>query len=860
VVATFFTAIGQLAVRFRWAIVAAWVTGLVAAMALLPSLSSVTQGDNTSFLPASAPSQQAAQLASPLQGASLTAVTVVVARLAGPLTSANQAEITRLLAAFSRVPKVAAVRDAGESADGRAEQLTVLAALAQSGGLSTTQQAHLVGDLRAVIRAAGLRSSQAGSQPGGLPGGLEAHLAGPVATRVDSNAVSAKTGSQLQLFSIIFVIALLVAVFRSALAPLIAVLPAVVVVLVAERLTAEAAVGGLSVSQIASLLLIVLVLGAGTDYALFLMFRVREEMRAGLACHQAIITAVGRVGETITFSAGILIAALLSLSTASFSLYSGLAAPLAIAIALMLAAGLTLLPALLAIAGPVAFWPSSVRPGAGRPGWWGPVCARIVRRPVATLAVGLVLFGALAVASAGYVAAGFGGAVTGPSGSDSAQGNASLARHFPQTAVNPTVIVLRLRKPVWAAAAAVAAAERELAADSVFIAVSGPFDANGTALTAAQYARLHAAYGPPRAVPASVAAVPRSQLTAFEAYRASGSYVSADGGTISFGASLAAGAPASTAAALAIPAVRADAARAARTAGAAAFGVTGQAAFTSDVAQLSDSDLRTVIPIAIAVIAVLLAVVMRSLIAPLYLIVSVVLSYFSALGLTVLVFIKAAGQPGLTFILPFLLFMFLLALGEDYNILVMMRIREEAHRLPLADAVSRALHVTGTTVTSAGLVLAGTFGVLAVVGSGSAGTQNVRTIVDVGVGLALGILMDTFLVRTLLVPSAAVLIGRWNWWPSRLTFTTYKLLLKLVPEGSPGAAGLAQAGASLKTAGGHHDHGAHGRRIPWRRVFPGSRCGTRSAAGAAAGLGRDHAGRDARLARDRLRRGAGRAG
>ena len=149
-------------------------------------------------------------------------------------------------------------------------------------------------------------------------------------------------------------------------------------------------------------------------------------------------------------------------------------------------------------------------------------------------------------------------------------------------------------------------------------------------------------------------------------------------------------------------------------------------------------------------------------------IVSVVLSYFAALGLTVLVFIKAAGQPGLTFILPFLLFMFLLALGEDYNILVMMRIREEAQHLPLREAVGRALSVTGTTVTSAGLVLAGTFGVLAIVGSGSAGAQNVRTIVDVGVGLALGVLMDTFLVRTLLVPSAAVLIGRWNWWPSRL--------------------------------------------------------------------------------------------
>ena len=797
-VRTPFAVAGRLAVRFRWAIVLAWVAGTIAAMVLLPSLSNVTQSDNTSFLPASAPSERAAQLASPLQGASLTAVTVVAARADGPLTGADQAAIARLSGALARVARVTSVRDAGQSADGQAEQFTVLAALAQSGGLATSQQASLVASLREVIRTAA------------LPAGLMAHTAGSVATRVDTNATSSKTGGQVQWFSIIFVIALLMAVFRSALAPLIAVLPALVVVLVAERLTAEAAVHGLGVSQIASLLLIVLVLGAGTDYALFLMFRVREEMRAGLACDEAIMLSVTRVGETITFSAGILIAALLSLAAASFSLYSGLAAPLAIAIGLMLIAGLTLLPALLAICGPVAFWPSSVRPGAGRSGWWGPVCARIVRRPVATLVVGLVVFGGLAVAAAGYLASGFGGAVTAPAGSDSAVGNALLTEHFPQAAANPTLIVFRLREPVWAAPAAVLAAQRQLASEPQFTGVSGPFDANGTALTAARYAALHAAYGPPRALTAAASArVPATERADYQAYRASGSYVSADGYTISFATSLAAGSPSTTAAEEAVPAIRADAARAAQTAGASAYGVTGQATFTYDVAQMSDSDLRTVIPIAVAVIAVLLALVMRSLVAPLYLIASVVLSYFSALGLTVLVFVKIAGQPGLTFILPFLLFMFLLALGEDYNILVMSRIREEAHRLPLPEAVSRALKVTGTTVTSAGLVLAGTFGVLAIVGSGSAGQQNVRTIVDVGVGLALGVLMDTFLVRTLLVPSAVVLIGRWNWWPSRLcccfpggsdpadprargdspspatppapgdSFTTYKLLLKI---------------------------------------------------------------------------------
>ena len=770
--------------------------------------------------------------------------------------------MARLAGSLSRVARVVSVRDAGQSADGRAEQLTVLATLAQSGGLATAQQASLVAGLRDVIRSA---------EP---PPGFSVHTAGPVATRVDTNATSTKTGGQVQWFSIIFVIALLVAVFRSALAPLIAVLPAVVVVLVAERFTAEAAVHGLGVSQIASLLLIVLVLGAGTDYALFLMFRVREEMRAGLPCHQAIELSVTRVGETITFSAGVLIAALLSLATATFSLYSGLAAPLAIAIGLMLIAGLTLLPALLAICGPVAFWPSSVKPGARQAGWWGPTCSRIVRRPLATLVIGLVVFCALAVASAGYLAAGFGGAVTGPAGSDSAAGDALLTRHFPQTAANPTLIVLRLRQPAWASAVSVAAAERELAADPLFTSVSGPLNANGTALTAAQYAALYAAYGPARSLAASAAArVPRAELAAYQAYRASGSYVSADGYTISFAASLAAGSPTTTAAAEAVPAVRVAADRAARAAGASASGVTGQAAFTYDVAQLSNSDLRTVIPIAIAVIAVLLALVMRSLIAPLYLILSVVLSYFSALGLTVLVFMRAAGQPGLTFILPFLLFMFLLALGEDYNILVMTRIREEAQHLPLREAVGRALSVTGTTVTSAGLVLAGTFGVLAIVGSGSAGAQNVRTIVNVGVGLALGVLMDTFLVRTLLVPSAAVLIGRWNWWPSALSrarpvgdpsgdpdasFTTYKLLLKLPSR----AAGWGVQGTSSADLTRGTDSTALDMAVEHlgAEYFQDPYSVHARLRGAAAGLARGHAGRDARVAGHRVRGGARRAG
>jgi RND superfamily putative drug exporter len=193
--------------------------------------------------------------------------------------------------------------------------------------------------------------------------------------------------------------------------------------------------------------------------------------------------------------------------------------------------------------------------------------------------------------------------------------------------------------------------------------------------------------------------------------------------------------------------------------------VGGQAPAIYDISSISNSDLATVIPIAIVIIGFLLALVMRSLVAPLYLIVSVGLSYLAALGLSVLVFIEGVGDGGLVFFLPFLMFVFLLALGEDYNILVMSRIREEAQHLPLKEAVSRALVATGTTVTSAGLVLGGTFAVFAIVGA-QQGSSQFR---DVGAGLALGVLMDTFLVRTLLVPSTVVLLGRWNWWPSKLS-------------------------------------------------------------------------------------------
>src|SRR5262249_21654201 len=193
--------------------------------------------------------------------------------------------------------------------------------------------------------------------------------------------------------------------------------------------------------------------------------------------------------------------------------------------------------------------------------------------------------------------------------------------------------------------------------------------------------------------------------------RAARQFSSADGRPVLFDAGLTAGDPGSNAALHQVPAIRGAVAAVARDTGASAYGVAGVAPATYDVSQASNRDLLHIFPVAIIVIAILLAIVLRSLIAPLYLIASVVISYLAAFGVSVLLFQDAAGTGGLNYFIPFLMFVFLLALGEDYNILVMTRIREEAGRMPLRQAVTRALEHTGSTVTSAGLVLAGTFGV-----------------------------------------------------------------------------------------------------------------------------------------------------
>jgi RND superfamily putative drug exporter len=743
-----FAAIARFDIRFRWLIVAVWIAGTIAGLRLLPSLGSVTSSGNTSFLPAGAPSQHAAALATPFQGRNAGATaTIVAARSGSPLTAADNAAFGRVERAAARVAGVTLVRDEGESADGQAR--TALVVTGAGTAQANAGDPGLVGAIRGTFHRAG------------APPGLAFHLTGPLAQATDARTANSTNGNNIRQFTLIFVIVLLFAVFRAALAPLATLAPAVLALLLAGPLIGRAGQAGMPVSVATGELLVVLMLGAGADYGLFLVFRLREEIRHGLPPREALVAAMSRVGEAITFSAVTVIAALSCLALASFGLYQGLGPALALGLTVMLAAALTLLPALLAIFGRAVFWPSHPAAGQQTATAWGRLAARVVRRPVPVLAAGVALFGALAAGLAGFSTGGFtsGG---GTPGSDSAAGAAMIAAHFPAARNNPDSMLLRYRAPVWQHPATLTAASHGLAAAPGVRAVTGPLDPGGSPLTASQLASLHARLGPAHDLPATRPAGTTVPARLWRAYRATAQFISPDGRTMQFYALPAAGPPGSQAAIAAIPTLRTALVTVARSTGAASSGIAGQDAASYDIGHYSATDLEKLAPIVLAVIALLLGLLLRSAIAPLYLITTVGLSYLAALGFAMIVFVHLGGDDGLLFLIPILLFIFAMALGEDYNILLMSRIREEARTATVRGALTRAIGATGGTITSAGLILAGTFTVLGIAGGSGQASQ-------LGYTVGFAVFLDTFFVRTLLVPAIAVLLGRWNWWPSALS-------------------------------------------------------------------------------------------
>jgi RND superfamily putative drug exporter len=759
----FFTSLGRFSVRFRFVIVLAWIVVTVLAVRFLPSLSDVAKDTTSGFLPANSPSMQAAAMAAPFRDVSLAPATLVVAR-DGPLTEADNAAVDALEAKIRSVDRVKVVVDLGVSGDGQARQALVQASvIAFSAG---PEASGVVDAIRATFGQAN------------LPAGLQAHLTGQLPIQVDTVRASGSSQDQTQQLSLVFIVVLLLLAFRAVLAPIVTLVPAAFVLVLSGPVIAEATRIGVQVSSITQLLLIVLVLGAGTDYGVFLVFRVREELRRGLTPAEAVVRSVSRVGESITFSALTVIAALVSLVLAEFAFYQSLGPALAIGIALMLLCGLTLLPALLAIFGRAVFWPTGAAVRTHEhTGLWDHVGVAATRRPGVTLAAGLVLFGSLSAILPTTGVAGFGDVASSPSGTDSSAGSALVAAHFPSSLTSRSAVLLQFPASVWDDPSALARAQEGLTGLSEFSGLVGPLNPNGIPLTTDQLLALHAALGSARDLPVvpATSAVPEQ---VYNAYRSTGQLISPDGRTVQFSVAYANGDASSPAVLDSVPAMRADVDQVASDAGATAAGVFGEVAFAADVSRISGSDLVRIIPIVAVLIALLLAIVLRSLVAPLYLVASIVLSYGAALGLVGIVFVHLGGQDGISFILPFLMFVFLMALGSDYNILIMSRIREEAHQLPLRDAVARAIGRTGSTITTAGVILGGTFAVLAVAGGSGGGGQ----IQQIGYGVAAGVLMDTFLLRSLLVPSLVVLLGRWNWWPSHLARTPGTLSADPVPD------------------------------------------------------------------------------
>lgn len=731
----FFGAVGRLSVRFRWVILVAWIVVTVVSVKAFPSLASVAKDTTSGFLPSNSASVHATQLAAPFQNSNQATMTLVAATRDGSTLSADAVVvITTVESRIRSMPHVTLVRDFGPSADHQAEQ-----ALVQT-DLPPFSQSAAAKSVVAAIRA---------QFPGS--GVVQMHLTGSLPTVIDSQGQSGNSRSNIQSFSLLLIVVLLLVSLRALLAPLVTLFPAIVVLILSSPVIAGSTQIGVQASSITQFILIVLVLGAGTDYGLFLVFRVREELRRGAEPHDAVRTAVGTVGESITFSALTVMAALMSLVVAQFGLYQSLGPALAIGIGLMLIAGLTLLPALLAIFGRAVFWPSRTHPHPeARRTLYSRIAGGVVRRPRLVAAVGLLFFAGLAAGQAGAPAAGFADQSS-PTGTDSAAGATTLTAHYGGGGVNTTEVLFTFPTSVFSHPADLATLESDVRATGQFATLSGPVEvvqvAGGIASLQQALATRAASSQPPALL------------------RELARFISADGRTVQLQTLLKNSSTSDPKAIAAIPGVRAAVTRVAGEVHATDSGIFGILAFAYDVNAVSASDLTHILPIVAILIALLLAIVLRSLVAPLYLVTSVVLSYLAAIGVTAILFVHLGGQSGINFVLPFLMFVFLMALGSDYNILVMTRIREEAQRLPLLDAIRHAVAVTGTTVTTAGVILGGTFAVLAIAGGSGSGGNQVQ---QIGYGIAAGVLMDTFLVRTILVPSFVAVLGRWNWWPSSL--------------------------------------------------------------------------------------------
>ena len=681
--------------------IAVWVVLGLAGLLARGQIGDVTAAGQSTFLPADAQSTRAVEaLQRDFKGGDDVPVLVVFDR-AGGLTRADLNAIGRLGKGLGELGLTGSTPVFAPFSGQARQPLGEVARVARGiGPISRDGEAALVAlaidadDRGAVV--GGVREIRLYLAEHRRPG-LHSYVTGPGGIAADLERVAEDAGRTLLIATLGLVLLLLLVVYRApvlALLPLLAVGAAYLIAIGVTYLAIES--GAIEVNVEGTLLLLVLIFGAGTDYSLLLIHRYREELGRGGPPDRALPRAVAESARPIAASAGTVIAAMLVLLLAELESTRWLGPVLAIGIAVMLAAALTLLPALLALLGRRAFWPGREGEAAQGSRLWARLAGLVRRGPRTIVAL---VSAALAILSLGNLVdhgtIGFGQGET--RSTESSEGTEVLERHFPPGLGSPLTAVVDL----------------------------GEVEAAVESLESLSSVKL--------ALP-----VPPSEVS--------------DRAAIAI---VMRGNPYSSEAAGRVEEIRDELREVAP--GALVGGIPAE---SYDIERANARDTRVIVPSALLVIGLILVLVLRALAAPVYLTLTVVASFAATLGLVTFAFSELLGASGLAFNLVLLSFIFLVALGVDYNIFLMTRTREEAAVRGTRDGVLYALESTGGVITGAGLILAGTFATLTLL--------PLEELVQIGGTVAIGVLLDTFVVRALLIPAITFLCGERAWWPGRI--------------------------------------------------------------------------------------------
>ncbi len=591
------------------------------------------------------------------------------------------------------------------------------------------------------------------------------HVTGPAGILTDAIAVFSQFDFRVSAITIVLVLVILLAIYRS---PLLALLPVVCVGLaltVAQSIAALLADNfDLSLNGQVTAIMAVLMFGSGTDFTLFIVSRYREELPNAANKWEAINIAMRAVGPSIASSAGTTAVAMVALIFALSGSLKTMGPMLAMAIIVMLIASLTLIPAVLVAMGRAAFWPvRNLQPNAKSNGFWPRVASLISRRPGTVLAITAVAMIALATGLFEFTPRfsfidGF------PDSVESKVGFQTLKSAYPPGELAPTdVLVSKEGEDVLQHLQAVEDLAAALAADPIVDNVTTITRPLGQPLPVdiAQIQPLVSMMpDDPSQIGNVIDTLPPDLAQLAGTFLAGQRFVSTDRTTVKFELVLNED-PYDTGAMDAIPRIRETVRNSVNTStlsGAIAV-VGGESATNADGRDVTNRDFTVIAPIVIAAIWIILAILLGSVVAPTYLVLSVALSFAAALGIAVLVFKYVFGHDGMGYdSIPFI-FVFLIALGADYNIYIMSRVREETRTRGLVEGTRYAITRTGGVITSAGIILAGTFSVLT--------TFPLLDLFQLGFTVMLGILLDTFVVRAVMVPAIVMKLGELNWWPSK---------------------------------------------------------------------------------------------